>query len=133
MNPTALLVSAIVLLVAVFILGFLLFYSRAQYAATVAELDIAQAKVINRDNEIAHLRTMQARKIDRALFMLAKVRGERLAPSGGLGLSINLESALADAMARQQGDACLGLREIVSEHLVRRIGETATATEGQRS
>lgn len=131
MNTSTLVLVSVIVLLAVMFLAFGISIG-GKFSALSTEKNVLETKLANRDAEIAHLRTQQAHKIDRALFMLARVRTTRT-DTAALRIDLTLEPALADALAQAHEDATSGFREIVAEHLVRRVAKAATVTGGQRA
>lgn len=128
MNPTTI-VTLLVSAVALALPTAFAFYYRAKFSAAQTEVDVYAAKLRNRDEEIAHLRGMQARKVDRALFMLAAVRADRTikAPPqlfrDPLNVELKLDASLVDAMcaASEAGESCVG--EIIAQHVSRVLAQ----------
>lgn len=131
MNTSTLVLVSVIVLLAITFVAFAIL-TAGKLSALEAESNVLETKLANRDAEIAHLRTQHAHKIDRALFMLARVRTTRT-PTESLRIDLTLEPALADALAQAHEDATSGFREIVAEHLVRRVAKAATVTGGQRT
>lgn len=128
MNPTTI-VTLLVSAVALALPTAFAFYYRAKFSAAQTEVDVYAAKLRNREEEIAHLRGMQARKVDRALFMLAAVRADRAitAPPqlirDPLNVDLRLDATLVDAMcaASEAGESCVG--EIIAQHVSRVLAQ----------
>jgi hypothetical protein len=109
-----------------------------RFASLAAESNVLETKLANRDAEILHLRTHQAHKVDRALYMLAQVRHDRaVTPPPQLirtpfDTHLVLDAAVVDAIARGHEQGETEFRDLLCEHLARRVVKTATVTEGQR-
>lgn len=109
-----------------------------RFGALASEANVLETKLANRDAEIIHLRTHQAQKIDRALYMLAQVRHDRaVTPPPQLirtpfDTHLVLDAAVVDAIARGHEAGNTEFRDLLCEHLARRVVKTAMVTEGQR-
>lgn len=110
-----------------------------KFSALASEANVLETKLANRDAEILHLRTHQAHKIDRALYKLASVRHDRaVTPPPQLirtpfDTHIVLDAAVVDAIARGHEQGNTEFRDLLCEHLARRVVKTAPVTGGQRA
>ena len=106
-------------------------------SALECESNVLETKLANRDAEIAHLRTHQAQKLDRALYMLAQVRHDRaVTPPPQLirtpfETRLVLDASLIDTIARGHESGNTELRDLLCEHLARRVVKPATVSGGQ--
>jgi hypothetical protein len=105
------------------------FLTRLELNATRAELEVSTDVIRQRDGEILHLRTQQAHKIDRALWMLIKARSDRLITKppqrirAPLTLVIELDTNLVDALASPGDKDRQALIDILGDHLGRRVAK----------
>lgn len=131
------LVSVIVLLTIAFVTYAIL--TAGKLSALEAESNVLETKLANRDAEITHLRTQQAHKIDRALFMLAKVRSDRRPTEPPqpirtpFATTLVLDACLVDAIALGHESGNTEFRDILAQHLARRVVKSPALTGGQRS
>jgi hypothetical protein len=111
--------------------------TRAELSDTKTELQCTIDNVFTRNIEIERLRTQQARKLDRALWMLVSARTEKMKepltfegmmkqPEGSLRIS--LHSNVIDALNAPSGTAVdrHELSILIADHIVRRVNKTAT-------
>ena len=101
---------------------------------------------VDRDHhqrEVEHLRTIHARKIDRALWLLVQVRLDRSSiataksvskvagppPRSPIDIQVTLSGHLAEALERDatsKASECCELTHLTASHIARRIAKEAT-------
>lgn len=99
-----------------------------------ARLDSSEHALGSTIAALEHLRHQQARKIDRALWMLCQVRSDRAITKAPqlirepLQVTIGLHVDLVDALERNEPDAHEAIVGAIAQHVARRVAKTATTT-----
>ena len=118
--------AAILLLIAAILaLSACLVVTRFEMSDVKRELQCAHNSVKAREAEIEHLRVMQAKKIDRALFMLVSIRAKLVNEKGRdrspVRVTLDLADTMHHALTQQNEIAVAELQELLAQHIARRV------------
>ena len=119
-------ITATILILIAALVAFvcLLIVTRLELSDVKRELACAHNATNARNQEIDHLRQVQAQKIDRALFMLVSMRAKRLTDQGKpsvIRLHIDLSDIMHAALSEPNEVAVTELRELLASHIARRV------------
>ena len=123
--------TILLLIAAVLALSACLIVTFFKLSDAKRELSCAHNLTNARNDEITHLRKVQAQKIDRALFMLVSVRAKRLTDQGKPSVvrcHIDLSDVMHAALSDQSELAIKELRELLAQHIARRVANLSPNT-----
>ena len=122
--------TILILIAALVALACWLLATQFELSDVKRERDCAFNSTRAREEEITHLRKVQAHKIDRALFMLVSIRAKRMDSKGLYDTPVRVTLDLADtmhyALTEQNETAIAELRDLLAAHIARRVDKVTS-------